>query len=69
MDEDYNTDTISLTSTVESDNEGIYDIKGILSEAMGYDQHGEPYKKYLVEWESYPLHQYVYTLKLCSNIF
>jgi hypothetical protein len=69
MDEEYDTDTISLTSTVESDNEGIfYDVKRILSESMETDEHGKPYKIYLVEWENYPLHQYVCTLKLCGNM-
>jgi len=50
---DYDTDEISLTSTVESDNDGIYDIKHILSEGPGTDKHGNEVMKYLIEWEGY----------------
>jgi chromo domain-containing protein 1 len=56
-DVEYDTDTISLTSTVESENDGMYYIKGILSEGVGEDQYGNETMKYLVEWDGYPMHQ------------
>jgi chromo domain-containing protein 1 len=56
MDEEYDTDAISLTSTVESANDGIYDIKEIRSEGWGEDENGRKVMKYLIEWDNYPLH-------------
>jgi hypothetical protein len=55
-DPEYDTDAISLTSTVKSDNDNIYDIKCILSE--GLDQStGKDVMKFLIEWEGYPMHE------------
>ncbi|KAH3915015.1 hypothetical protein HBH56_083340 [Parastagonospora nodorum] len=52
---EYDTDNISLTSTVESQHDQIYDIKRILSEGWGKDEQGEDVMKYLIEWEGYPM--------------
>jgi hypothetical protein len=51
----YDTDTISLTSTVNSDNDGVYVIEKILSEGLGEDDDGNEVTKYLIEWENYPM--------------
>jgi chromo domain-containing protein 1 len=68
MDGGYDTDAISLTSTVESTNEGVYEINRFLSEGIGADEDGNPFKKYLVEWDNYPLHQQVFTMKVRENV-
>ncbi|KAH7089551.1 hypothetical protein FB567DRAFT_466673 [Paraphoma chrysanthemicola] len=56
---DYDTDTISLTSTVESDagEDKVYDIDELLSEGLGEDRQGKKVKKYLVKWEGYGMHR------------
>jgi hypothetical protein len=54
-DEDYDTDTISLTSTVEAVADDEFPIAGILSEGIGEDDNGRPVMKYLIEWENYPI--------------
>lgn len=53
QDIEYNTDTISLTSTVESQNDGIYEIECILSERWS---EATKVKEFLIEWEGYPMH-------------
>jgi hypothetical protein len=56
----YDTDSISITSTVPSDAGVEYDVESILSE--GFDDDGI---KYLVKWAGYPLHRSVsYSLHL-----
>ncbi|KAH7073887.1 hypothetical protein BKA63DRAFT_514985 [Paraphoma chrysanthemicola] len=56
---DYDTDTISLASTVESDagEDKVYDIDELLSEGLGEDRQGSRVKKYLVKWEGYGMHR------------
>ena len=56
---DYDTDTISLTSTDESehDPEKTFDVKEILSEKVRPDKKGNKVIKYLIEWEGYPKHK------------
>jgi hypothetical protein len=51
---DYDTDTISVTSTVSSDAGVEYDVEDIISE--GWDDDGA---KYLVKWAGYPIHRLV----------
>jgi chromo domain-containing protein 1 len=53
---DYDTEAVSLASTIESANEGVYDIKGILSEGWGENTYGKSVMKYLIEWDGYPMH-------------
>jgi hypothetical protein len=54
-DMDYDTDTISLTSTVETDTNEAFPITQILAEGMGEYDNGVPVMKYLIEWENYPM--------------
>lgn len=51
----YDTDSISITSTVPSDARVEYDVESILSE--GFDD--DDGVKYLVKWAGYPLHRSV----------
>lgn len=55
VDDGYDTDAISLTSTVpEETAEGsIYSVEDILAERLEED--GQP--RYLVKWERYPLNE------------
>ncbi|KAF2471391.1 uncharacterized protein BDR25DRAFT_303413 [Lindgomyces ingoldianus] len=53
MEDEYDTDTISVTSTVESEKEATYAVKDILAETVCEDGS----TKYLVQWEGYPLHR------------
>ncbi|KAH8716840.1 hypothetical protein GQ44DRAFT_730366 [Phaeosphaeriaceae sp. PMI808] len=55
-DSEYDTDDVSVTSTVESTNEGLYNIKRILAEGLGEDELGKPRRKYLIEWDGYEMH-------------
>jgi hypothetical protein len=53
-DDDYDTDTISLTSTVPSEQgDGFYNVENLLAEGEAED--GK--RVYLVEWVDYPLHR------------
>lgn len=58
---DYDTDTISLTSTAQSEQgeDKVYDIDELLSEGRGDDRQGHIVKKYLVKWEGYDMHRYM----------
>lgn len=51
----YDTDTISLNSTVASETQELYDVEDIIAEEQ--DSDGEI--RYLVKWQDYPMHQYV----------
>jgi hypothetical protein len=53
-DEEYDTDTISLTSTVEAAAEVEFEIEGILSEEMCEDDDGRLFMRYLIKWKYYP---------------
>jgi hypothetical protein len=55
----YDTDTISLTSTVASDHSetALYDVEEIISEYMVPDDEGNVVSKYLTKWVGYPLHK------------
>jgi hypothetical protein len=64
-DVEYDTDSISITSTVEADFDILYTIEDIMSEGMGQDDDGEPVMKYLVKWEDYPTEE----LELCLILF
>ncbi|KAF2031615.1 hypothetical protein EK21DRAFT_62655 [Setomelanomma holmii] len=59
LDIDYDTDTISLASTVQSEQgeDKVYDIEALWSEGWGEDDEGERVKKYLVQWLGYPAHR------------
>jgi hypothetical protein len=57
VDLDFDTDELSLTSTRESDNDGVYDIECILSEGYGEDEKGKMVMKYLIKWENYTMHE------------
>lgn len=48
--EDYDTDAVSVTSTVEEDLEAFYHPVCIVAERDGHE-------RYLVNWEDYPLDQ------------
>jgi hypothetical protein len=56
---EYDTDTISLTSTVASDysETALYDVEEIISEDTALDEEGNVVPKYLVKWVGYPLHK------------
>lgn len=54
LERDYDTDAISVTSTVPSDAGVEYDVEDIISE--GWDDNGS---KYLVKWAGYPLHRFI----------
>jgi hypothetical protein len=56
-DMEYDTDTVSTTSTAEANPDEYFTIKGIMSEAMGQYDDGMPVMKYLVEWENYPIEE------------
>jgi chromo domain-containing protein 1 len=56
-DMEYDTDAISVTSTVEANPDEYFTIKGIVSEGVGQYDDGTPVVKYLVEWESYPIEE------------
>jgi hypothetical protein len=55
-DREYDTDEVSITSTVIDETGGIYDAEAILSEDQPTD--GSE-KLYLIKWENYPIHEYV----------
>ena len=52
--DDYETDAVSVTSTVPDD-EAFYDADCIIAEDPNKDKD----ERYLVKWENYPLHEYV----------
>lgn len=56
---EYDTDTISLTSTVGSDwsENALYDVEEIISEDAVLDENDNPISKYLTKWVGYPLHK------------
>jgi hypothetical protein len=54
LERDYDTDAISVTSTVSSDAGVEYDVEDIISE--GWDDGGS---KYLVKWAGYPIHRLI----------
>jgi chromo domain-containing protein 1 len=56
---DYDTDSISLTSTVASDysETALYDVEKIISEDTMQDDEGSVISKYLIKWLNYPLHK------------
>jgi hypothetical protein len=56
-DEEYDTDTVSLTSTVEAAADDEFDIRNILSEGMGEDDNGNPIMLYLIRWKCYPIEE------------
>jgi hypothetical protein len=58
-DVEYDTDTISLTSTVQSEqrDDKVYDVEGILSEGSCADRDGNRVMKYLVQWTGYKVHR------------
>lgn len=49
--EDYDTDAVSVTSTVEDELEAFYNTECIIAENLDEDE------LYLVKWEDYPLDQ------------
>jgi hypothetical protein len=53
----YDTDTVSLTSTVEEvwPEDKVWDADAILAETL--NENGEP--EYLVQWRDFPMDQYV----------
>jgi chromo domain-containing protein 1 len=54
---DYDTDAVSITSSVSSTKTETYNVTAILSESMTYDSHGARDKKFLIEWDGYPLYR------------
>jgi chromo domain-containing protein 1 len=54
---DYDTDAISITSSVSSTKTETYNVNAILSETLTYDSDGERDKKFLIEWDGYPLYR------------
>jgi hypothetical protein len=52
----YDTDTVSVTSTVSSTKSETYNVKAILSETTT-DEDGNNDVHYLIEWDSYPMHR------------
>ena len=50
--DDYESDAVSVTSTIPDD-EAFYDADCIIAEDPNKDE------LYLVKWENYPLHEYV----------
>lgn len=52
---DYDTDTISITSTVSSTKETNYDAVQVLSERPSTEDDCDT--MYLIEWENYPMHR------------
>ena len=59
VESEYDTDTISLTSTVASDHSetALYDVEEIISEDTALDEEGNVVSKYLIKWVGYPLHK------------
>ena len=57
VEDDYDTDTISVTSTATGNGveDPMYDVEDILAERV--NEYGE--KNYLVKWDDYPLDEYV----------
>lgn len=56
MDRNYDTDEISITSTVSSTKTETYNVKAILSETTADgDVNGDVH--YLIEWDNYPIHR------------
>lgn len=55
VDMEYETDNISITSTVSSTKESKYDAVQVLSERPSPDDDCD--KMYLIEWENYPMHR------------
>jgi hypothetical protein len=51
---DYDTDTVSVTSTVSSEAQADYDLDGVLAETRDEDT-GEPL--YLIKWLNYDIDQ------------
>jgi hypothetical protein len=56
-DVEYDTDTVSLTSTVDAATDEYFAIAGIMAEGMGQYDDGTPVMKYLVKWENYPIEE------------
>lgn len=58
-DREYDTDEISLTSSVPAnqENDAEYEVEGIISEGQNPDT-GETV--YLIKWAGYPIHEYVF---------
>ena len=56
-DKDYDTDDISLTSTVSSVKTETYTVEQILSERWVEFEDGSGESEYLVQWEGYPMHR------------
>ncbi|ORY18027.1 hypothetical protein BCR34DRAFT_380955 [Clohesyomyces aquaticus] len=57
MGDGYDTDAISITSTVPSEVEDSYQVKDILAVDTFEDDDGEDEVRYLVEWLNYPFHR------------
>lgn len=55
LDQAYETDSISITSTASSSKQVDYPAKAILSERP-LDSNGDNWE-YLIEWEDYPIHR------------
>lgn len=56
-DREYDTDEVSLTSTVPSEHTGIYTVEQLLSERYGLWEDGVEETRYLVEWDNYPMYR------------
>jgi hypothetical protein len=54
---EYNPDNGVGTSDVNSQDEELYPIKGILSEGRSKDKRGNDITVYLIEWENYPMEE------------
>jgi hypothetical protein len=52
---EYDPDDVSGTPDVNSQDDELYPIKGILSEGRSKDMDGNDITVYLIEWENYPM--------------
>lgn len=55
---DYDTDAVSITSTVSSTKTASYNVEAVLAEHEEDDDQGRSRMEYLIKWEGYPLHRY-----------
>jgi chromo domain-containing protein 1 len=53
----YDTDAVSITSSVSSTKTETYNVTAILSESLTYDSDGERDKRFLIEWDGYPFYR------------